>query len=334
MGYAPPALRRRSRRRRTLLILIILAALFGLIALALRYRTDERIAVDYFDATKLLADDQVVVADSLEGIFVEIGDLERPVILERIVELAAEVGRLRSELTDVEVTAAVAEPHGYLTVAFGSWDDGLSLLEGAVIEVLDGEDAATGDAALRAAYDLLRVGDRAYFGFQDSLTRVDQELVGQEYPRVSYVGGERAALYVADVIASRLRGIFKLEGEDDIALSVTIEPEPLVQEGQIPVVPNAELFLVNLVVSNEGNLAESRILVSLVGDPQSEDLEQVMLRSIVPSLEPGESTTVTFDVSDLIVPGEIYELRALAQIRQDDSPENNSWMLVLIRNSE
>ena len=136
------------------------------------------------------------------------------------------------------------------------------------------------------------------------------------------------------MIASRLRGIFKLEGEDDIALSVTIEPEPLVQEGAIPVVPNAELFLVNLVVSNEGNLAESRILVSLVGEPQSEDLEQVMLRSIVPSLEPGESTTVTFDVSDLIVPGEIYELRALAQIRQDDSPENNSWMLVLIRNSE
>ena len=119
-----------------------------------------------------------------------------------------------------------------------------------------------------------------------------------------------------------------------MAIVVTIEPEPLVQEGSIPIVPNAEQFIVNLVVSNEGNLVENRITVSLEGDPQSADIEMIDLQQLVPSLEAGASTTITFDISDLVIPGELYELRARAVIAEDENPENNSWSLVLVRNAE
>ena len=88
------------------------------------------------------------------------------------------------------------------------------------------------------------------------------------------------------------------------------------------------------MISNAGNLVEERILVSLEGDPQSADAEPIMLQSIVPILNPDESTTVTFDVSELVMPGEIYELRAAVSIAQDDALDNNTWSLVLVRNAE
>ena len=210
----------------------------------------------------------------------------------------------------------------------------MGLLESSVVEVLDGVDPQTGDSMLESAFDLLRIGDRAYFGFTDALSRLDPDLLGLEFGAVAFAGGERTALYEAPVLAARLRAILKLEGDHDVSVIASIEPEPLVEQGSVPIVPNGDTFIVNLVVSNGGNLVEELILVSLVGNPQSADVESISLQSIVPFLEPGSSTTVSFDVSDLIVPGELYELRAAVEIAQDDSIENNSWSLVLVRNSE
>jgi hypothetical protein len=334
MAYAPPALRRRARRRRTIVIILILATLAGVVALAVRYRTDRRVAIDYLDAVRAVAESEVLLSSGLQEVFAGVGDLERQDILERISELATTSSELRVGLAEVETTGAVGEAHGFLTVAVGAWDDALSLLEAAVVDVLDGPDEQTGDASLSGAFDLLRIGDRAYFGFTDAVMRLDAELVSQAFPDVAFAGGERAALYDSVVLASRLRGITKLEGDHDVSIIVTIDPEPLVQQGSIPVVPNSELFIVNLIVSNGGNLVEDRILVSLEGDPQSADVENISLQQLVPSLDPGTSTTVTFDVSELVVPGELYELRARAVIAQDDAPDNNSWSLVLVRNAE
>ena len=249
-------------------------------------------------------------------------------------EIAAESAELRIALSEVELTNALGEAHGFLTVALSSWDDAMSLLEASLVEVLDGADLQTGESMLENAFDLLRIGDRAYFGFIDALSRLDPELLSLEFGAVGFAADERSALYDAPILAARLRAILKLEGDHDVSVIASIDPEPLVEQGSVPIVPNAETFIVNLVVSNAGNLVEELILVSLVGNPQSADVEQISLQSIVPFLDPGTSTTVSFDVSDLIVPGELYELRAEVQIAQDDSLENNSWSLVLVRNSE
>jgi hypothetical protein len=263
-----------------------------------------------------------------------VGDLERNDLLERLAEIAATSAELRTALADTERAEPVAESHGFLTVGVGAWDDAMAALEPAVIEILDGEAEQTGDAMLRNAFDLLRIGDRAYFGFTESLSQLDPGVEVPVFAEVSFAGGDRSSLYDASVIAARLRTIFKLEGNHDVSLAVSIDPEPLVEEGSVPIVPNSEIFVVNLVVSNEGNLVEERILVMLDADPNSPDLELISLQSIIPFLEPGESTTVSFDVADLIAPGELYELRAEVQIAEDDTPDNNTWSLVLVRNAE
>ncbi|MDJ0961355.1 MAG: hypothetical protein QNJ88_11895 [Acidimicrobiia bacterium] len=316
------------------MIFLILATLAGVIALAVRYRTDRRVAVDYLDAAKLIADDEQLLSAGLGEVFIGVGDLERQEILDRVEELASTSADVRDALAELETTAAVAEAHGFLTVAVGAWDDAFATMGDAIVEVLDGPDVQTGDAALRAAFDLLRIGDRAFFGFTEAVARIEADVMPPEYPAVAFAGGDRSALYDSVAIASRLRNIVKLEGDHDVSIIVTIDPEPLVQEGSIPIVPNAEQFIVNLVVSNEGNLLENRITVSLEGDPQSADVEMIDLQQLVPSLEAGSSTTVTFDVSDLVVPGELYELRARAIIPEDETPDNNSWSLVLVRNAE
>jgi hypothetical protein len=210
----------------------------------------------------------------------------------------------------------------------------MAVLEPAIVEVLDGEDVQTGDAMLRSAFDLLRIGDRAYFGFTQAVANLDPEIQVPAFGDVSFAGGDRSSLYDASVVASRLRAILKLEGDHDVSLVVSIDPEPLVESGSVPIVPNADVFVVNLVVSNEGNLVEERILVSLDGNPQSPDVEPISLQSIVPFLDPGQSTTVSFDVSELIAPGQLYELRAGVEIAEDDTPDNNTWSLVLLRNPE
>jgi hypothetical protein len=315
-------------------IIVILATLAGVVALAVQYRTDRRVAVDYLDAAKLIADDEQLLSSGLAEVFFGIGELERQEILDRLDELASSSAEVRAEMAGLETTSDVVEAHGFLTVAVGAWDDALGIMGDAIVEVLDGQDAQTGDARLQSAFDLLRVGDRAFFGFTEAVSAIDAEFVIPEYPVVAFTGGERSALYDPVVVASRLRNTVKLEGDHDVAIVVTIEPEPLVQEGSIPIVPNAEQFIVNLVVSNEGNLVENRITVSLEGDPQSADVEMIDLQQLVPSLEAGASTTITFDISDLVIPGELYELRARAVIAEDENPGNNSWSLVLVRNAE
>jgi hypothetical protein len=334
MAYAPPALRRRARRRRIFVTVIILAVMLGLIGLAVRNRTDRRVAVDYLDTAKAIVDDERILSTRLEEIFTAVGDLERNDLLERLSEIAATSEELRAALDDAERSAAVAEAHGFLSVAVGAWDDAAALLEGAIVEVLDGEDEQTGDGMLRSAFDLLRIGDRAYFGFTQSLTELDPEIQVPTFGEVSFAGGDRSSLYDAMVVALRLRTILKLEGDHDVSLVVSIDPEPLVETNSVPIVPNSEIFVVNLVVSNEGNLVEELILVSLEGDPQSAEVEPISLQSIVPFLEPGQSTTIAFDVAELVTAGELYELRAAVQITEDDTPDNNSWSLVLVRNAE
>jgi hypothetical protein len=333
MAYAPPALRRRSRRRRTLAVVLVLAVLVAAVALAVRYRTDERIATDYLAMAREVADREATLSTGLEEVLRGVGTLERPDILERLATFSQTSAELRSELGGVDLTPAIAEVHGFLTVAVTSWDDALASLEGAVVEILDGEEVATGAGMLDIAFRSLRVGDRAYSEFQDALTRLEPGLVVDEFATVSYAGGERSELYDSDVLAERLRRILRLGGDHDVALTGILEPEPLVQEGSLPIVPAGDMFLVQLVVSNTGNVDEASILVSLRMTPRDAAEEPITLQNIVPFLEPGEATTVSFDLTDEVTPGSLYELQAAASIAEDADPENNEWTLVFMRNA-
>ena len=331
MAYPPLSASRRPRRRATVAILVSLALVLGVIALAVRYRTERRDSVDYLAIAKEISDDHLVLSSGLADLFKTLGDLERPDILGRVADIAAESTAMMGWLDGVTVTVEVGEVNGFFIVATSSWHNALAGLEEAIVEILDGEgDGRVGDLMLTSAFADLRVGDRAYAGFRNSLARVDPDLVTWEYPDFGYVAGDRKILFDATVIADHLRTTLRFEENRDISVRATTDPEPLGSDNGVRVVPDSETFSVQVVVTNEGNVTAKLITVGLKlfeagGDAPDERSE------IVPVLDPGEATSVLF--ADFVLsPGVAYELRVTADIDDDDVPDNNRWDLIFIRN--
>jgi hypothetical protein len=333
MAYPPYAPVARSRRRRRIALFITIAVVIAVIALAVRYRTDERVSLDYLAMAQEVAEDQEAMAASLGDLFTEIGDLERPDILERIEALSTDSVALVERVGAAEVAGPVTEAHGFLLVAVESWNEGLVEMDEAIIQILDEDgEGRTGESMLAAVFDDLSVGDRAYAGFQRTVAEIDPALVTREYPAVFYTGGENVALFDAVAVAERLRLIRKLEEAHDVSVTVSTEPEPLGTQNGVPVVPDTEDFVVSAVVTNEGNLPEELIQVRLTLAAGDEVRPSIERNELIPVLGPGEATTRTFDQIEL-VPGTLYELRVTVTIAEDKAIENNEWKLVFVRNS-
>jgi len=334
MAYPHSPFTRRSRRRRGLVIIFVIAVVLAVVALAVRYRTEERIAGDYLAVAKDVSDGQALLAGRLEEVFAVIGDLERPELLQRLDLLAADSDALSVELAEAEVTASTSEANGFLVVATTSWTKGLGSVRASVVQILDEPEVdPRGDEILALAFNELRVGDSAYVGFLDAIAEMDPDEVTLEYPVFGYTAPPRDDAYNAVVVADRMRVILKLEVKHDVSVTATTEPEPLGENNGFPVVPDSEAFAVHAVVTNMGNLPEESILVQLFLDPRNQDESAVDIQSLVPFLEPGEAKTVTFE--DLPVrAGSLYELRVSATITDEDTnPLDNVWELVFYRNT-
>ena len=331
MAYPPLAASRRPRRRATVAILLIVAMVAGIIALAVRFRTERRDSIDYLALVKEITEDHLVMSSSLADLFTSLGDLERPDIMDRLAGLDAEASALRAQLDGVTVTAAVGEANGFFIVALDSWGGALEGLSGAIPEVLDAEDdGRTGDALVAIAFADLRVGDRAYEGFRDAVDRIEADLVTREYPEFGYASGDRLLLYDASIIAERLRVTLRFEENRDISVLATTDPEPLGSDNGTLVIPFTDSFAVQVVVTNEGNVTADLITVALVLEAGiGESVEE--RTEMVPTLEPDEATTVEF-AGLTVLPGQVYKLQVTAQFSDDDVPDNNVWELVFIRN--
>ena len=311
--------------------MLILTLVFGIIALAVRYRTERRDSVDYLALAKQISDDQALAATGLADLFMTLDDLERPDIMGRITRLDMELQDMVRLLEEVTVTVGVGEANGFFVVAASTWASGLSLLSDAIIEVLDGEgDGRLGVAMLDAGFADLRVGDRAYELFRQSLVRIDSDLVTRDYLDFGYVAGEREVLYDAAEIADRLRTTLRFVENRDVSVRATTDPEPLGSENGVRVVPDSDAFSVQVVATNEGNVSVELITVmsrlAAAGGGESDERSE-----IVALLGPGEATTVLF-ADFVLVPGVVYELQVGADISDDDVPDNNLWSLILIRN--
>ena len=315
------------------MIVFLIAVVLAAVALAVRYRTDERIAGDYLAVAKDVSDGQAVLAGRLEAVFVSISDIERPELLQRLDNLIEESTALSTDLGAAEVTASTSEANGYLTVAATSWTGGLSAVRESVVQILDEPDVAPkGATMLTAAFNELRVGDSAYSSFLTALDEMNPEVVTLDYPVFGYAAPPRDEIFDAVTVAGRMRVILKLEVNHDVAITAVTDPEPLGENNGFPVVPDSDTFAVQAVVTNTGNLSEESILVQLFLDPRNQDEPTVDIQTLVPFLEAGEAKTVVFE--DLpVVAGSLYEMRVSATIEDEDgSSDDNVWELVFYRN--
>ncbi len=324
----------RRRRRRRMVLLGILVIVVGLIALALRYRTEERQVNDYMALATDLAESQAGGAGSLTQMLTDLGGLERQDLLNQIDTLAVLAVNDAQALAEQEVPASVTEAHGFLTVAIGSWRDALGTLDDAVLLTLDSpDDDPGGPVALASVFDLLRVGDLAYVGFLEARSRIEGDVSDATISEVVYVSSGVLNLFDAEVIANRLRATRRLGGRHDISVTAVTVPEPLGTSNGRPVVPSSESFAVLAVVTNEGNLTEEGIVVTLELKLASGTAETVSREQLILTLPAGEATTIEF--SDLeLEPGGLYDLQITASITQDEAPLNNFFELVFIRNQD
>jgi hypothetical protein len=313
---------------------LVVVIAFGLIALAVRYRTEERRALDYMAAATEIAQSQAESADSLTQMLIDLGSLERQDIISRIDSLGEQASRDLQLLKDQVVPALVAEANGYLSVALGAWHESLTSLDAAVLLILDTEESeAEGDAALTTVFELLRVGDRAFAGFLEARSRIEGDVAEGAIAEVAYVPDDRENLFDGASIANRFRVTVRLEERHDVSVTARTVPDPLGTRNDRPVVPTSETFGVVAVITNQGNLTEEGIEVTMTLGAGSDAESRITRQQLVLSLDPGEATTVDF--SDLtLVPGALYDLRITASIAEDADPLNNVFELAFYRNQD
>lgn len=332
--FAPP---RRSRRRRNVALLIVLAVVIGVVALAVRYRTERQESIDYLTVASSVAARHQDMAQRLGSLLQNPGAEDRPALLQRLETLSTEARTARQALSELTPTRPIAEPAGFITIAAREWEEAIATLNEAMVAVLDAEEGdRTGDDELQRAFDLFRVGDAAYAGFLDSVSRVGTDLVPAEFPDVSYAGGEYAPLYAGSVLADRLRQIGTLSEDRSIQLKASTVPEP-VNEGSTGIwtIPASDAFGLEATVSNTGNVVVEKVtvLVTLTKANSAEAISPIS--QLIPSIDAGESKKVVFE--DLpVVPGEVYTITAEAMPEDgvDATPDDNTFSLVFERNAE
>ena len=159
MSYSDFGPHRRSRRRRNVVVLITVLVIVGVLALAVRYRTERRESIDYLSTAEEVALQHAEMADFLGALFHGLGQEDRPAVELRLDTLALDASEARARLDELVVTRPVAETSGLMTVAVTAWGDGVVTLKNAIIAVLDAEEnALTADEELRAACEMLRLG--------------------------------------------------------------------------------------------------------------------------------------------------------------------------------
>ncbi|MFW2382822.1 MAG: hypothetical protein ACN4GZ_13780 [Acidimicrobiales bacterium] len=308
----------------------------GVLALAVRYRTERRESIDYLSTAEEVALQHAEMADQLGTLLQGLGQEDRPTVVLRLESLAADAKDASAELDEMVVTRPVAESAGLMSVSVFSWSDGISQLDEAIVAILDAEVGdLSADEELRAAFEMLSLGDRAYEMAVVATGRLDPEIAPMQFPAVAYTTGEYAALYDSVVIAERLRRLGGLSETRDIALNAVTIPEPVSEGvGGIWAIPFSEELALEVVISNTGNVVVEKITVIVTLEQVGVNDEVAPLGQLIPSIEPGESERLLFE-NLAAEPGAVYTISAEATIEGGgDATDDNSFSLVFERNAE
>ena len=330
--YSPP---RRSRRRRNVIILVILAMIVGVVALAVRYRTERRESIDYLTIAEDIATQHADMANQLGELFQGLGG-ERPDLELRLETLATQARDAANLLDEQVVARPVAEVAGLMSVAADSWADGMEVTGDAIIAILDAEaNDLSADEKLREAFELIRLGDRAYERVLVEVAGLEPELVPSPLPEVAYTQGLFEPLYDHTVVAARLRLQGGLAELISVSLVANTVPEPVSEDPSgIRTIPASESLALEVTVSNTGNVVVENVSVTVNLQRVASGEILSPLAQLIPSIEPGNSEKATFENIDAI-PGEVYSITAVAAVEgQDDVGDDNSFTLVFERNAE
>ncbi|MEN8234049.1 MAG: hypothetical protein ABFR89_03925 [Actinomycetota bacterium] len=312
-------------------MLLVALIIISVVVLAVRRRSDARSVADYLFVAQQVTAEQAETANDLETLFATIDDVDRPEVMRRLENLRLSLEGSSEMLSGTDVPPSAAEAHGYLAVAIGSWETALDTLDDAIVLVLDEPGEAGGAERLDESFAHLRLGDLAYREFLSQVEDLDDSILVGDLDNVAFAAEERSVEYDGQLVTLKLSAVYKLGENHDVSVNALTEPGVFGERNNVPVVPYSEVFIVQAVVTNQGNEPERQVSVDLELIPTNQDEETVTIRQTVDAIEPGQARTLIFDTLDLR-PGSLYELKITAQVDKDQDPENDEWRMVFYRN--
>ena len=298
-----PTYPRRRRRRGALLVLVLVSVIAVVLIAAGSLRSDTRALVAYLEEARTAAlehSDQSV--EFKERLISGLQTLDRDRLATLMTQMVESAGNASTRLGAIEIPPTAAPADAALSLAFTSWETGLTGFEEALLGVVDDPDNAVAIGTLADVLVELEVGDRAYGRFveQAEALRSEADVEIGEYPDVGYLSVALSSLTYAERLAGVASRSSGLALSRDLAIAtVRLDPEETggITDGA-PILPNTDTLLVQVVVVNQGNRDEKNVTVSIllqdgggtVIEERSEELGE---------LEAGGSATIEF--ADLAV---------------------------------
>jgi heme exporter protein D len=324
--YSPP-----RRRRRGVWLLAVLSVAVLIVVLVTSLRSERRVLAGYIDTVQESAAAAASSATEFVDLTDRLGEVDRQEFITTMARIRTTAGEAGTLLESADVPTDALPAHARIQLAHSSWSLGLDLVEGATLSAADDPAADTPAQLLTRAAVELAVGDRAYEAAIDELLSLEDsaDVDIPTYPVVEFSppGGAAAVLDAA-------RTSTGLTLRSDLAVStVTLDPRVLSEtDAGVGIVPFTDRLIVNVTVTNQGNVPLSDIPVQVfLGSDRSGTSSSES--EIVDRLEPAEATSLEFLFE--VLPVVNYEIVVnLGPAPGEFDTDNNLYRLRFVVNEE
>lgn len=318
---------RRRRRRGGLYVLIAVALLVAASIGFTNIRSDRAGLREFVDlATVTAVEQEALAAEFRDFLSFEIRGADRNRISALFGSIDDTISRRLAQLEALEVPASGANAEALFSEAMEAWLKGTRDLEAGLLQAADEPGNPTSIISVDIALTEVRVGDRLYERFVLSLSNLEEELetgVGP-VPAIAYAPLSGIVL-TGDGLVTAVQGAEAVAAFHDIRVG-QIELDPDFTGGQhdgVGVLAFTESVNVSIVVSNDGNLPESDLLVAVRVTTLNDGAAVFSEQTTIVSLQPGAARTVDFlDVP--VVEGITHEVLAIVNAVVDDVDTANN----------
>lgn len=328
--FPDPPRRRAARRRRRLLLPLVLTLIFSAFWLAGTFQSDNLVSNAFYDDLRSMGTSQSFSAADFENMLVTSAALDRAQYVALMDQLEIGIERSLEEISLEEVPPEdipdrIKTVHSLAEETLGLWADGLALFEEASLAIVDEPGNQLAEINLGEALAQIKTGDVLYEVLTREVEqlRIDLELPEGAMPPAAYLPNTAITPGFVDALVGRFASSTGLVGQPGLSIA-TIRTVPEAtggQEGAATRLPFTDMLEVLVVISNNGNVPESDLQVTV----QVRDIATSLRANEtieVPLLDTGDQTTVTFDDLD-VVGGEFYTITVVVQTNGQgaDNPE-------------
>lgn len=291
------------RRRRRRWIIPALALVLVVVFLVVGNLSSESLgATAFYDDVRSMAAQQSASADDFRNLISSGVAMNRDQYIDLFAQLDASIDRSTQQLTpapgDPEVAGRVAGTERLAVAMLGQWRLGLERFEEASLELVDNPENPVAENRLGEAIGLIQSGDFVFdiLSAEIDELRIELGLPAAELPDVSYLPPAAGTPAFLDALAGRLRAAEELQGVRGVVVNniLTVPEATGGDEGGIDRLPFTEELEVQIVVANEGNVAEEDVLVLMsVDDGGGQRVYTEQFR--IDLLDGQAETTVIFD---------------------------------------